>query len=307
MDRYQANNTYPFGSLKDFSKTQDIVSILEKEAIRVQVNHDVVQDEYILSCQNPEEVERSQQVFLQVMGMAPVEIEIDPTYEQLRSLPIQPVTLGLIILSVLIYSLGSLYGKDKVYSFLMISPDPKLFFEGVKQGEIYRLVTPMLLHFNLMHIIFNLLWLKDLGKIIEGKFGSRQFLLFVLILSLTSNLLQYMVRGPLFGGMSGVVYGLLGYLWMAKTFKKEDILTLPKRDNYMMIGWFFLCFTGIFGPIANLAHGAGLTIGMIAGINPFYNSKKGLKWIALAMAILILTVLVELFKLKGTVYYEFFI
>ena len=112
---------------------------------------------------------------------------------------------------------------------------------------------------------------------------------------------QYLVRGPLFGGMSGVVYGLLGLLWMYKKFNSSFEYVLPKNDVWMMIGWFVLCLFGVFGPIANMAHALGLSVGMLWGI--VYGSIKAkkrpsslmaLKFISFSLLATFLTTLIEM-------------
>ena len=135
----------------------------------------------------------------------------------------------------------------------------------VRRGEIWRLFTPMFLHFNILHIFFNLLWLRDLGSMIEARKSSWFLLLLTLILAATSNVGQYLVSGPHFGGMSGVVYGLLGYIWMQGKFNPASQLSLQPQTVTFMIVWFFVCLTGLVGPIANTAHGVGLVVGVAWG------------------------------------------
>ena len=76
---------------------------------------------------------------------------------------------------------------------------------------------------------------------------------------------QYFVGGPSFGGMSGVVYGLLGYIWIRGKYDPLSGFYLENWIVIMMIGWFLLGFTGMIGHIANAAHGAGLAAGMAWG------------------------------------------
>ena len=71
--------------------------------------------------------------------------------------------------------------------------------------------------------------------------------------------------GPVFGGMSGVVYGLLGYVWIRGKFDPGSGLYLHSYTVTMMIIWFVACLTGVLGPIANTAHAAGLVMGMAWG------------------------------------------
>lgn len=135
----------------------------------------------------------------------------------------------------------------------------------IRSGEVWRLVTPVFLHFNFLHLLFNMLWLSDLGSVLERRHGSWALLLFVLMVAIPSNVLQFAVSGPSFGGMSGVVYGLLGYLWIrAKTDPFYDLHLRP--NTVVMMGiWFVLCLALPQLNVANVVHGVGLAVGAGAG------------------------------------------
>ena len=145
-------------------------------------------------------------------------------------------------------------------------------FEGTLQrGEYWRLITPMIIHFGWIHLVFNMLWLWEFGRRIEMRCGSVLLLLAVLLSSLAANLLQYQFSGPsLFGGMSGVVYGLLGYaLVWSKLWPSQD-MGMPNGIYIFMLAFLALGFTGAvdllgFGSIANGAHLGGLVAGVIVG------------------------------------------
>ncbi len=139
------------------------------------------------------------------------------------------------------------------------------FLPEVKAGQYWRLITPIFIHFGLMHIVFNSLWLWELGGAIERTSQPWKLGALVLGLGLSSNLAQYIHAGPLFGGMSGVVYGLLGYVWAQGRFNPYARLILNQYVMIMMLVWFALCWTGMLGPIANMAHTAGLLMGLIWG------------------------------------------
>ena len=81
----------------------------------------------------------------------------------------------------------------------------------------------------------------------------------------SSDLQYFICDSPYFGGMSGVVYGLLGYCWMQGKFNPAFGAVLNKQTVIMMLGWFVLCWTGLLGPIANWAHTAGLLAGILWG------------------------------------------
>ena len=77
---------------------------------------------------------------------------------------------------------------------------------------------------------------------------------------------EYLWSGPGFvGGMSGVVYGLAGYVWMLGKYNHASGVFLDRANIQWMLVWLVVCFTGAVGPIANVAHVAGLIIGLIWG------------------------------------------
>src|SRR3989338_4395916 len=135
----------------------------------------------------------------------------------------------------------------------------------IMTGQIWRLFTPIFLHFGLLHIVFNLLWLKDLGGALENRHGSIYFLTLVLVIAGISNTAQYFVSGPAFGGLSGVVYGFLGFFWIRGKCDPAYGMKINPSIVIMMLVWFVICLTGLMGPVANTVHGAGLATGMAWG------------------------------------------
>lgn len=136
----------------------------------------------------------------------------------------------------------------------------------------FRWISPIFLHFSFIHFAFNCLWLGILGEKIENFSGSSHLLLVVTISGAASNFIQYLWGGSIyFGGMSGVVYALLGYLWVASKIITSDLIALPPGIFGFMIGWLIFCMTPIipfiFGSgIANAAHLGGLIIGIFLGL-----------------------------------------
>jgi len=175
-------------------------------------------------------------------------------------------TLSLIGISVISYLLSHL--SEAFIRLLLISEIKKeyAFLPEVLHGQIWRLVTPIFLHSlsSPLHIIFNMYWLFELGRMIENRRDGRFLLFFVLILAVSSNLCQYMLSGPGFGGMSGVVYGLFGYIWMKGKFDPGDGLMLHSTTIMVMLFWFVFCFFGSLN-IANGAHAGGLAVGTLWG------------------------------------------
>ncbi|HGY9624801.1 rhomboid family intramembrane serine protease [Pseudomonas putida] len=144
--------------------------------------------------------------------------------------------------------------------------------QGLAEGQWWRLVSPMLLHFGVLHLAMNALWYWELGKRIELRQGPWMLLGLTLVFSLVSNLAQHYTSGPsLFGGLSGVLYGLLGHVWLYQWLAPNPLFSLPKGVLVMMLIWLLVCLTGVvgqlgFGQVANAAHVGGLLIGCLTGL-----------------------------------------
>ncbi len=180
--------------------------------------------------------------------------------------PFPPLTVALVVVSVLITFLSN-FGASRhvLLPFLISTPGSELLAD-VRGGEVWRLLTPIFIHLSALHLLFNMMWLWDIGRLIEVRRGLLMFGGFVLAVGIASNLAQYLITGsPGFGGMSGVVYGLLGYVWMQAKFNPRSGYVLHKPIVVMMLVWYVLCWTGLLGPIANWAHTGGLVIGSVWG------------------------------------------
>ena len=147
------------------------------------------------------------------------------------------------------------------------------------EHEWWRLLTPTFLHFSITHLAFNCLWIYILGSKIEAYDGKLVFILIFLITSIASNVGEYIWSGQyFFGGLSGAVYGLLGYCFIIELDSKSSRYDLPDALYLFMFIWLLVGFTGIlsifgFGNIANAAHLIGMIIGFILGLVAKYTLK----------------------------------
>ncbi|MAD58337.1 MAG: hypothetical protein CMK44_07165 [Porticoccus sp.] len=155
-----------------------------------------------------------------------------------------------------------------------------LISNSISNGEIWRLITPIFLHFGIFHLVFNALLFWVLGKKIEYIFGSLRFLIYATFIAIISNISQYWFGGSsLFGGLSGLVYGLLGFIWIFNKFSKKSIIFLPQGLLGFMLVWLFFGISGIVKfivdiNIANTAHIVGLISGMILGYLKSFRTYK---------------------------------
>lgn len=190
-------------------------------------------------------------------------------FRPLRDYGFGVVTYALIVISAGVF-LYSKFGTEteRVSALFMTgiehSDDYITWVKGlpeIRHGEIWRLFTPMFIHMTVLHIIFNMLWLRDLGSMVEARQSPWYLLGLVLGFAALSNLAQYAWAGPSFGGMSGVVYGLLGYVWVRGKVDPGSGLYLHQSTVTMMLIWLGIGFLGVFH-MANGAHLGGLVAGV---------------------------------------------
>lgn len=135
----------------------------------------------------------------------------------------------------------------------------------VEMSQWWRLITPAFIHFSEVHIIFNLLWWWMLGGQLERKFGSIGLILVFLLSSISSNLAQFWVSGNSFGGLSGVVYALVGFVWWCGWLRPRWGLSLPKPMIGVLLAWLLIGYADILWvSFANTAHTVGLISGCFA-------------------------------------------
>jgi rhomboid protease GlpG len=196
----------------------------------------------------------------------------------------RPLTFLLIVICVVVYlatrtrSHGAEVLLRLTFTSFVIDDAGQLHdrgMEGIFRGEVWRLITPIFLHGNALHILFNLWALSALGTLIEYRRGTRALLALVFLSAITSNVGQYayllLVHRSLeiFGGMSGVVYALFGYVWMKGRHEPEQGMILHPSSVQTMLFWLVLCMTGLVGNIANAAHVIGLVVGILFGLARF--------------------------------------
>lgn len=182
------------------------------------------------------------------------------------------LTMALMIVSIIV-ALLTRFGQDAnwIRWFTISSQfplDPARFWHWlpeVAQGQVWRLVTPIFLHFHLWHLVFNLLWLKDLGGVMENRIGTWRFAAAVVLMALISNVAQFVMGGPNFGGMSGVVYGIFGYIWVRNRLDFQFAVILSPVASGLLMVFLALGIFGLLGPTANTAHFSGLLVGAALG------------------------------------------
>ncbi len=167
------------------------------------------------------------------------------------------VTLSIMLICSVIYTLQVLGLGQQIFSVLHFPADMTQKWQG------WRWISHALLHFSITHILFNLLWWWQLGGDIEKKFSSTKLLQLFILSAVLSGAAQFWVGGANFGGLSGVVYALLGYLWVLPYCQPNLGALVPKPTVVFMLVWLVLGFVQPFMAIANSAHLAGLVTGCL--------------------------------------------
>jgi GlpG protein len=197
--------------------------------------------------------------------------------QQLQASRMTAVVLLLTFIAAAITLLGDNLATISWLSFVDYSVQGDYIYfsnlnDTLASGQWWRLLTPMLIHFGILHLAMNTLWFWELGRRIEARQGAVMLLGLTLLFSLAANFAQYLHAGPsLFGGLSGVLYGLLGHCWIFQRLAPTPSYRLPPGVLVMMLAWLLICMTGIFellqfGAIANAAHVGGLLAGCLTGL-----------------------------------------
>lgn len=147
---------------------------------------------------------------------------------------------------------------------------------AIKAGQYWRLVTPMFLHANLLHVVLNMLNFLFLGLVVERIFGHLRFLLVYLLTGVISILASlWFAPQEISVGASGAIFGLVGAY--------SAFIVLHRRafryGGLPALAWLILVIglnlgVGFVIPnVDNYAHIGGLLSGCLLGwlFTPFYS------------------------------------
>ncbi|MBI1899601.1 MAG: rhomboid family intramembrane serine protease [Planctomycetia bacterium] len=175
----------------------------------------------------------------------------------------------------------------------------------VWEGEYWRPLTTTLLHGGLMHLAMNMLAFAVFGGAVEHDLGSPRTAAVIVFLAFVSSLPELAIWGARGVGFSGVVFGLFGWLMVARHRKPELYVVCPPQTVTLMTCWFLLgiaATAGGFWNIANTAHGAGWLFGALLGLTMFRERRR--VWWALATSLLATLILATMFLPQGLPAYK---
>ena len=145
-------------------------------------------------------------------------------------------------------------------------------------GQPWRLVTPMIVHFGILHLGLNMLVLWRLGPSVEQIIGSRRFAAAYLLTGVGGQIASDLFVGTsaLSGGASGAIYGIIGVLigyalaaWIAtsrgRTAEHNWTVNPGAVKSLAIQAGLWLVVGGVIAHVDSAAHAGGAVVGLLFG------------------------------------------
>lgn len=137
----------------------------------------------------------------------------------------------------------------------------------VREGEYYRLLTAVFMHFGISHLVNNMVILFVLGDNLERALGKVKYLVFYLICGVGANVFSMVVsireyELAVSAGASGAIFGVIGGLLYVVIRNRGRLEDLSTRQLALFVAcslYFGFTSTGI----DNAAHVGGLVLGFL--------------------------------------------
>lgn len=190
---------------------------------------------------------------------------------------VKQMSLFMAVINVVVFILMECIGDTEDGSWML--RHGAMYVPFVLNGEYYRIITSMFLHFGFEHLVNNMFMLLLLGRQLEYEVGNVRFLCIYLLSGIGGNLLsmwseirisEYSVSA----GASGAVFGIIGALFYIAIRNGGRIGELTGRGLLVMIFIsFYYGFTS--SGIDVLAHAGGLATGFLCAV--FLYRKRNTK------------------------------
>ncbi len=175
------------------------------------------------------------------------------------------ITLFLITFNTLLYLFFS-FGFEDVF-YLLVQINSKVVYDL----ELWRLVTSMFLHGDVLHIFSNMLSLLIFGSYVELSFSKYEFVLIYFISGILGSLLTVFLLplNTISLGASGAIFGLIGAVLSIFIFDRNNPLIILG----LIYAFYFVISSFSSEGINYIAHIFGLLGGFAAGY--ILRRKKG--------------------------------
>ncbi len=176
------------------------------------------------------------------------------------------ITVLLIALNILYFLYLEFLGSTEQVS-LMIEHGAMYTPLILEQGEYYRLLTSVFMHFGISHLANNMLMLFVLGERLERMLGKAKYLILYLFCGIGANVISMLWSMSdhdltVGAGASGAVFGVVGSLFVviAKHHGRLEDLSISRMAVMIIISLYYgFSSSGV----DNVAHVGGLLLGVI--------------------------------------------
>ena len=126
------------------------------------------------------------------------------------------------------------------------------------RGAYWGLVVTAFVHIELWHILFNMWWTKDFGRVLESTMGRSWYTLFIIGAAIAGSGVELAFSGQTGIGFSGVLYAMFGYGLVARQADDRLRRVINKQTVQWLLGWLVLCMVLTMAKVWNVANGAHL-------------------------------------------------
>lgn len=136
---------------------------------------------------------------------------------------------------------------------------------AIEDGEYYRFLTSIFMHFEISHLLFNLFSIFLFAAVLEKLIGRFKFMLLYLISGIAGNLLTYAFDSPALSlGASGAIFGVFGaFLYLSR---KSNVLDTNSRRTIISLVVVNLVLTFILPDISITGHLGGFVAGLLLSV-----------------------------------------
>lgn len=207
------------------------------------------------------------------------------------------VTRALIIINILVFVIMALSGGTENTANLVRFG--AVFKPYIAAGQWWRLFTASFIHIGLMHILFNMYFLYQLGPTFEMLYGSKNFLIIYLISGIVGNLVSFAFgsAGTVSAGASTSLYGMFGLALGIMLNYKNDAVLSSFGASFLSVIAINVIYSFISPNVGILGHFGGLFAGLIlSGIFPVVNRElsSGVRLVSLAAMVVLIVFLIRI-------------
>jgi membrane associated rhomboid family serine protease len=171
-----------------------------------------------------------------------------------------PVTIAVIVIAIVVTVLD--WSKVEAARLFVADLGP------IWDGQIWRLFTSVFPHGDILHLVFNLFWIWRFGRTLDRWLGYWRFALLLMPLAAGPMAAELLLMGKPPIGLSGVVYGLFGFLFALRNDEEFAAEQVTPGVIQTMVIWFFVAIALTYFKlmnVANVAHCAGALLGWLFG------------------------------------------